>query len=334
MNLSPERKFTEQEKSARIQLNYALSQHMQGNQSGALKALRQALTLDPNLAQEKVVINLAQHLTGLPAPEALKSLANAGESKNLIESARKQDHRTMPAKKQQLPSAAFFVLILLVIFLIGLTIMGVTSGRVSMSQLTVLQYFGKRFDSGGYEYYAIPPSGSPPADGWNVVVALHGYNGKGANMLSLAKNFTDAGAVFVSPTFGEYAPNPGDGPIEPMSRILNEVAAKYPVRSRGAVLLGLSQGGMFAYRFSVYHPEQVYGVVTAGSPGFDPIYPSNPAMPYVFSWGELDGLQNFVVPENVQPLQVAGYNVAVYIIPGYGHEMTPFAIEQTLNMIR
>jgi hypothetical protein len=39
-----------------------------------------------------------------------------------------------------------------------------------------------------------------------------------------------------------------------------------------------------------------------------------------------------VIPQHVQPLQAAGYNIKTVIIPGYGHEITPFSIEQTLKM--
>ncbi len=339
MNLLPERKFTEQEKNARIQLNSALSQLMQGNKSGALKAFRQALALDPSLAREKIAANLAQELTGLPIQEALQSLADADASKDMIKTARKQDHRSTTARRKP-PSFAALLFLALLVVLIGMTVVGVTSGRINISQLTILQYAGQKYYSDDYEYYAIVPGGEAPEGGWNVVVAFHGLNGKAENMIYLAKNFTDEGAIFVAPTFGTYALELGGGPIEPMSQILSEVANKYTMNPRGAVLLGLSQGGSFAYRFSVYHPEQVYGVVTAGSPGFYDIYdneifyPARFDMPYIFTWGELDGLQDFVVPQDVKPLQDAGYNIAVYFVPEYGHQMTPFAVEQTLNMIR
>jgi pimeloyl-ACP methyl ester carboxylesterase len=157
--------------------------------------------------------------------------------------------------------------------------------------------------------------------------------GQGRDMMNIAENFTNAGAIYVAPTFGGYEPYPGNGPIGAMSQILTDVAAAYPVQPR-AVLLGFSQGGSFAFRFSVYHPEQVYGVVTAGGPEYDQEVPPASGMPYVFTWGELDGLQDVVIPYHVKPLQGAGYNIVTYVIPGYGHEVTPFAIEQALNMIR
>jgi predicted esterase len=217
-----------------------------------------------------------------------------------------------------------------------MVIFGMTFGRFDsyFAHLRFLQQASQKYSSGGYEYYMVVPSGSTPKDGWPVVVAFHGMGGQGSDMMGMADTFTKAGAIFVAPTLGGYVPNPGDGPIEPMSQILKDIKAKVSVRSRGAVLLGLSQGGTFAFRFSLRHPEQVYGVVTAGAPEYDQVFPARNTLPYVFTWGALDGLQDFVIPQHVQPLQAAGYNIKTAVVPGYGHEITPFSIDQTLKMIR
>ncbi len=44
-----DRNLTDKEKTARTELDRAVSLHLQGNKAGALKAIRQAFTLDPNL---------------------------------------------------------------------------------------------------------------------------------------------------------------------------------------------------------------------------------------------------------------------------------------------
>jgi hypothetical protein len=332
MNLPPERKLTEQEKSARVQMNSALSQYMQGNKSGALKAFRQALALDPTLAREKMVINLAQELTGLPAQEAFKSLMDADASKDMIQSARKQDQKSAPAKP---PSAAAFALIALALVMLGMVVWGIATSRFdnALARLNLVQLETGKRSAGGYDYYVAVPDGEPPEYDWTVVVGIHGMNGNGSSMMNFAENFTNEGAIFIAPTFGGFEPFPGDGPIDALSQILYDVASAYPVQPR-AVLLGMSQGGEFAFRFSVYHPEQVYGVVTAGAPAFDQNVPPPVGIPYVFTWGELDGLQDYVIPGHVVPLQGMGYNIVTYIVPGYGHEVTPLSIEQALMMMR
>jgi predicted esterase len=338
MNFSQEpeeRKLTEREKSARTELGRASSLLVQGNKAGALKSLRQALLLDPNLAQERLAINLAKELTGLPISEMMKRLTNADASKAMINSARVEDRQVYQSQAKP-TSIAAYALVLLLLVLAGMIAFGLITGRFasSMTKVTMLQQASQKFTAGGYEYYMIVPSGPAPSGGWPVVVAFHGMGGNADNMIGMAETFTKAGAIFVAPTFGEYAPNPGEGPIEPMNQILAEVKAKNPVRTKGTVLLGLSQGGAFAFRFSLRHPEQVRGVVTAGAPEFDQGVPPPASVTYIFSWGANDGLQDFVIPQNVQPLQKAGYNIKTVIVPGYGHEITPFSIDQTVKMIK
>jgi predicted esterase len=330
---SQNRKLTEQEKTARAGLNHAISLHLQGNKTGALKSIRQALMLDPSLAQEKLTRNLAKELTSLPVEEAVALLTNSDASKAMVKSASKEDLERSRAKP---PSISAYALVTLICIMIGMIIFGVVFRRFdnALVRLRLLQFKQQKHTLGDYDYYMVVPKGRAPEGGWAVVVGLHGYGGEGSHMAEIAKQFTDAGAIFVAPTFLTYAPFPGDGPIDPMSQILKKIAAEYPIQSRGAVLLGMSQGGSFAFRFSVYHPEQVYGVVTAGAPAYDHIFPPRSGMPYVFTWGDSDGLQKYVIPQDVRPLQKAGYNIKTYIISGYGHEMMPFAIEQALNMIR
>lgn len=335
MNYSqaPQKKLTEQEKTAHAELNHAISLHLQGNKAGALKAVRHALALDPTLAEEKFVSNLAKELTGLPAPEALALLTDADASKTLLEAALQDERQAAKTKPVRIK---VYALVALLVVLAGMLGFGLAFGKFKsvIQGVQAIQLQTHIHKSAGYDYYLFVPEGSAPEGGWPVVVALHGLGGQAEHMIWMAENFTDAGAIFIAPTYDRYEPYPGEGPIAPLSQLLKEIGAQYPVRSRGAVLLGFSQGGTFAFRFSLRHPEQVYGVVTAGAPEYDQVLSSPSTIPFVFTWGELDGLQDFVIPQHVQPLQQAGYNVETYIIRGYGHEVSPFAIEQTLNMVR
>lgn len=338
MNLSgnDERKFTEKEKAARFSLKQAVSLHLQGNKAGALKAFRQALAADPSIAQETLAVNLARELTGKSIQEAMTLFTNEEASRSLIKSAVRQERQTPRST-----SAGFsmIALIVLTVAMLGMITYGLVFrkfdnaiARVHLIQQQAQVTESKR-TSGGYEYYLFVPNGSAPNGGWPVVMAIHGMGGQGSDMIWMAETFTDAGAIFISPTFSGFEPYPGNGPIEPMSRILADVGTQYSVQPRAA-LLGLSQGGTFAFRFSIYHPEQVAGVVTAGAPEYDQGLPPPPNMLYFFSWGANDGLQDYVVPGHVVPLQQDGYNIVTAIIPGYGHEITPYSIEQTLKLVR
>ena len=277
--------------------------------------------------------NLAKELTGLPAPEALALLTNEEASKTLMESAVRDERQ---AARNKPMSISVYVLVALLVVLAGMVGYGLVFGKFNSvtESVQAIQLLTHNHKSAGYDYYLFVPEGPAPEGGWPVVVALHGLGGQAEHMTWMAENFTDAGAIFIAPTYYRYDPYPGDGPIAPLSQLLKEIGTQYPVRSGGAVLLGLSQGGTFAFRFSLRHPEQVSGVVTAGAPEYDQVFSHPSAIPYVFTWGELDGLQDFVIPQHVKPLQKAGYNIQTYIIRGYGHEVSPFAIEQALNMIR
>ncbi len=320
-----------QSKEARVELDRALSLHFQGNNAGALKALRSALQLDPELAHERLTENVARELTGLPATEALKSIVSANESKKLMNTARKEWRRTPQMRRQRV---LLFVFALLCIVLIGVVVRSIQDGAFDNFRTQMRVTLAKRQQASliGYNYYVNVPGGAAPEGGWPMVVAFHGYGSDGRQMLPLADRFNAAGAIFVTPTLGTYEPNPGTGPLEPVSQILTEIGKQYPLQARGAILLGFSQGGTFAYRFSVYHPEQVAGVVTAGAPELDPILPTR-NIPYLFTWGELDELQQFVLPQ-VEPIQSSGYNVRTAIIPGIGHAVSQYAVDQVMLMLK
>jgi hypothetical protein len=56
-------------------------------------------------------------------------------------------------------------------------------------------------------------------------------------------------------------------------------------------------------------------------------------MPYVFTWGEFDGLQDLVLTEHVYPLVDRGYNnINYFVISDAGHEVTPYAIETAIDL--
>jgi len=313
-------------RAARLELERALSLHFQGNRAGALKGLRKALELDPALAREPLTANLARELTGLAPAEALKNIADVKESQGMIASAQKEWQSTPQMRRQRflLP-----VLAMLLLVLIGLFAWSVKDGSLQAFLAPRPQI--EKANLGGYEYYVSVPRGHLPKGGWPMVVAFHGYGGEGSHMLGLAGKVNKAGAIFVAPTLGTYEPNPGNGPLEPVSRILTEIDKQHPLQARGAVLFGHSQGGSFAYRFSVYHSGQVAGVVTAGAPEIDPLFPAR-NIPYILTWGELDELHRFVLP-TVYPLQSRGHNIRTAIIPGVGHEVSQYAIDQVFMLL-
>jgi len=320
----------QQAKAARAKLDQALSYCFRGEIPKALKLLRSSLELDPNLTNERVARNLAHELTNLPAQEAIQKLMLPEEGREFVKSAKRKPIKSSSSIRDQF--IPVLLLVLIFIFM-GAVFWFVRMGTLDtyLSTFRRAQWERQKSSLGGYEYYAIVPDGSPPADGWPVVVVLHGMGGQGNQMLSIADTFLDQGILFVAPTFGGYEPNPGDGPIDVMNSILVEVGRTHPLQSRGAVLLGHSQGGSFAYRFSVRYPDKVAGVVTVGAPEFDAVNPAR-SVTYVFTWGENDWLQEFLLPIAFA-MRNSGFSVSIYIVPGAGHEMTPFAIEKALALL-
>lgn len=306
----------------------ALSFHFQGNKGDALKALRKALRMDPNLVKETLASNLAHELTGLPAAEAVASLTDGNSSQAMIHTAQREWRRAPIVRRQR---SLFIVFAFLFLVFVGLFVWSIYDGTLQRA-LGLPSAPAQKYTLDGYEYFVSVPRGRAPADGWPVVMAFHGYGGNAEQILGLAAPFNDAGAIMVAPTFGTYEPNPGNGPIATASRILTEVGKQYPLQARGAILFGFSQGGTFAYRFSVHYSPQVAAVVSMGAPELDGILPSR-NIPYVFLWGELDELQYYVLP-SAQTIQSRGFNVHTAIIPDLGHAISQASIDPVLEFLK
>ena len=297
----------------------------------AIKVFVKALEINPGLEGQTFAGNLAMELTGLPLETAFDSIRGTKGQKDLLESVEE------PEKEKTRKPIRPLSVILLILALIALGVVlsrFIEDGTFDRYRVSIASRLGggNEHTVGGYNYRLLKPVGSAPVGGWPVVIALHGYGGQAADMMGIASLFTREGIVFVAPTFGGYAPYPGDGPIEPMVQIINDINNQMLIDPDRVVLLGYSQGGTFAYRFSLFHPEWVGAVVTAGAPDLSAGAPTE-NMPYVFTWGELDGLQDLVLPEHVYPLVDRGYNnINYFIISDAGHEVTPYAIDTAIAL--
>jgi predicted esterase len=315
-----------QSEKARIYLDRALASLVKEDTIGAQKALMQAITLNPFLQEDQIAVNLASELTGLAPSEAMEALRR----KNYPFPTPTSKGIKPPEPNQPKPQNG----LVLILAAVGIVILGVILFILygTLQSMGLFGYQQQKHDLSGYEYYLILPKGKAPEAGWPAVVAFHGYGGMAEDMLPLAHQFTSQGIVFIAPTLGEYQPNPGNGPINPVEEILSQITKDVPLRTRGVFLLGLSQGGSFAYRYSVLKPEWIGGVVTAGAPELEARPPINKTLPYIFTWGSEDNLKDFVVPASVTPLVSQGYNVKVQIIPNAGHVLTAEAISLAIQM--
>lgn len=315
---------------ARIELDETVTLHFQGNKAGALRALQQALERNPALANDPFTSNLAQMITGLPGAKALRIITDANQNKGRIPVARKerqeplQEHRNLTYP---------FLLIGVFVLLIGFLLWSAYNRGLHLfnGRFTSADVVCQNSTLDGYYYYVSVLTNRTPKGGWPLVFAFHEYGADVSQVAPLAETFNEAGAIFVAASLGTYEPNPGNGPMDTVSSMLTKIGEEYTLQPRGAILLGIAEGGTFAYRFSVYHSDQVAGVVTAGAPAIDPILPAR-NIPYVFTWGEQDAFQKFALLQ-AQTIQNRGYNVRTVIVPGTGHELSRSAIEQVLLML-
>jgi predicted esterase len=327
----PQKQPSQQQKAtAQWNVDRALSFHLKGKNAEAIKALGKALQIQSDLARNPMVVNLAKEITGLTAHESIQSLQQKEQTQEITKITSGKE----PKEKTHSSMLPRVFLGLAILVLTVLVIWFVRSGLLDRYSTFFQNSFLARnkYTINGTEYYLLSPDGEPPADGWPAIVVLHGYGGNGKDLLPIAEIFTSQGVLFISPTFGGYEPYPGIGPIQPMNDILSEVRSRYPVNSQGVVLYGFSQGGTFAYRYSIFEPNQVAGVVTAGAPDLEGGFPASITMPYIFTWGELDGLQEFVLPIANQ-IKSQGYNVETAIVANAGHEVTQYSLDRTLQMI-
>jgi predicted esterase len=327
---SPERPISHRDaQRAKQYASQAMDAFMNGDKARAATHLRKALSINPNLAADKATANLAGEITGQPPREALAAL-QGGDLPRLEKGA--------PRPRQPLSAGKVLTRVLLgfmLLVLAGLVVWFVQSGQFDRWRLALAieGWKGSAQTIAGTQVYVVAPEGEPPAGGWPVLVAFHGYGGGGDSMLGVASIVVPQGVLFVAPTFGEYQPNPGNGPLGPMENILAGVQASYPVNARAVVLYGFSQGGTFAYRYSIYHPFDLAGVVTAGAPDFDAGLPTSRDLPYVITYGERDELYTFNEPF-IFEMEANGFPVDYALVHNAEHEVTPYSVDRALGLIR
>ncbi|WP_328953436.1 hypothetical protein [Kitasatospora purpeofusca] len=129
------------------------------------------------------------------------------------------------------------------------------------------------------------PTGPRP-----LLVVVHGDRRTAERYRDALTDFADAhGCVVLAPLFPVGVPGPKDvlsykrlrrGDVRfdlVLLRMVEEAAARWPVRADRFLLHGYSGGGQFALRFSYLHPARLLGV-SVGAPGS--ITRLDPALPW------------------------------------------------------
>ncbi|MCX4689565.1 alpha/beta hydrolase [Kitasatospora purpeofusca] len=134
----------------------------------------------------------------------------------------------------------------------------------------------------------VPPRA--PAGPRPLLVVVHGDRRTAERYRDSLTDFADAhGCVVLAPLFPVGVPEPEDvlsykrlrrGDVRfdlMLLRMVEEAAARWPVRADRFLLHGYSGGGQFALRFSYLHPERLVGV-SVGAPSS--ITRLDPALPW------------------------------------------------------
>lgn len=324
---------------AQSHIDAAIGCHVAGNKARAIKELMSALHLNPNLVDDAVFTNLAGQVLGTTPFEALLILQDSEQLKTVVASAPTVRPKTV--KKSSVRPFSLILLVTFTVILIGLSVWFVESGLLDRYRHAYeLRKMKDNIETlNGLDYYLIVPDGAVPADGWAVIVALHGYGGSGDSMLhpEILDIAEQEGAILIAPTmttYGEPARKLTNLDLQHrLNAILDRTADSYQVNSRGAVLYGFSRGGMFSTEFLANYSHRIYAIVAEGAPEI--IVPGGGTFvhPCVFLYGEQDGLQDFTYTQ-IQSLQQIGFPVTFEIVPNVGHSMTGRGMYWLREMVR
>lgn len=297
-------------RQAEVQCQKALEHYQKGNRAAAIKALGSALDLDHSLSNDERIHRFAARLTGLPAAQAITSLTDGPAREALIVRAGKgKPGASKSTPLQSKPLWIFGTVMLSVTIFAVLALL--LSGQLSLNSINPLAGGGEieTFQLAGavdQEYLVAVPGGSPPVDGWPMLVVVHGAGQTGQHMVDLlAKATQNSGILLVAPTFPAFRDDAafyedGRSTLLQVTEDLKQKAFSQPSlysHFLGPVYLGYAEGAPLvtyvAWKgldyadagFSIDSPRGVV-LVNSRAPLFDAAtYTPRPA--YLLLYGEL-----------------------------------------------
>lgn len=188
-------------------------------------------------------------------------------------------------------------------------------------------------------YYVQEPSGIPPANGWPLVVAIHGWQGNAFSMISAFSERADReGVILATPSYNHGMEVSYDDYYAVLSILLDDLRGYYPINQSATVLTGFSWGGRITQFYTTTYPYQFAGAVVGGSREYLLPNYTNPTQ-YAIFIGADDFFDNVDRPARtldfVGQMQAQGSPVWYYeITPGVGHEMVSGQIDKVFEMIK
>ncbi len=147
------------------------------------------------------------------------------------------------------------------------------------------------------------PSAAPPAEGWPLILLLHGYRASGTlidRQFGLSRRVEPDGFVLLLPEgtldgdgFQHWNADLGGMPddIGYLRSLLEETIARYPIDGHRVYVMGHSNGGYMTYRMACAAPDLITAIIPASSRTVPPPEECQPGPPLglLHIQGDLDG---------------------------------------------
>jgi hypothetical protein len=289
------------------QLDEAYQVYQQQGGEAAAPLLSKVLKLDPDLADHPTAKKIAS------------ASINPPEAQNNWQSVRRRS-----------PVRWLIVLVMAVVTAFLFFRTGVLNTYISSIQSGQWRENLRR--EGDIDYYLFVPEGRAPASGWGSLVVLHEF-GYGADSLLpwFVEKAQRDGIVLIAPVFGEY-PQPIAETTSRLDAILIRVREEYPMDSTGAVIFGHGVGGEVAMLYA----RDYFGVGAVAAFGAPNLYEpplDDPALPYLFMYGEYDS-QLAVLQDVLHQFQTFGNPGETLTIPDVDTEMNAQVADTTIELTR
>lgn len=313
-------------------LAYALRQYKEKNLSKVAAPLAQALYLDPSLVDDPAVRLVAANITEMDADSAIRALVDSarfGQAPRFNGERR----RWLPRRRKRTPAQ---IILLLLVFVAALAVF-LGSGSFEYYRLAIQS--GRWRDSlhlsdaSGVEYYALIPDGSPPVNGWPVLVALHSYGASADVLLPYLADVThEAGILLIAPNFGEFPYPYSDFTTPAINAMLNEVLSQHRTDPRGVVMFGFVSGGEIAMLYAQEY-FGVAGVVTVSALQLHSPPEGDTSIRYLLIYNQSDEILNYN-QQVVETFRDEGNDVGLMVIPGFSDTLEDEAVRRTIAFVK
>lgn len=184
------------------------------------------------------------------------------------------------------------------------------------------------------QYYLFAPPNYTGEDRWPAFIAIGGFGQTGRDCLRTWMQYAEENKfILICPVLaeanGSWLQFEGE---EAISAILGAVSQEYKIFSK-SFLVGFSSGAQFVIGYTFRFPGFVSAASVISTGNVYPLYNSSAnRVPFLITVGEQDPNRIDLARDFHTLLSRSGYNSTFYIIEETGHEISPTAIDLTLQL--